>query len=128
MKGGAYPVLSLHYPSLSRKRYPFTAGLTERVFQSSHGEAQARTQRLSALQPSQFSASQSLYWLIFCLFSVLLRPWYKATVMFEWSINRYHIISVRAQTSEAVNQYAVPKRSPVTDNNPSWSNGRGKRP
>ena len=29
MKGGANPLLSLPYPSLIRKRYPFTAGLTE---------------------------------------------------------------------------------------------------
>ena len=48
-------LLSLPYPSLIQKRYPFTAGLTERVFQSPHSEAQPRThatRRLSALQPS----------------------------------------------------------------------------
>ena len=37
------PLLSLPYPSLIRKRFPFTAGLTERVFQSPHGEAEPRT-------------------------------------------------------------------------------------
>ena len=51
-KAELIPLLSLPYPSLIRKRYPFTAGLTERVFQSPHGEAEPRThtiRRLSAL-------------------------------------------------------------------------------
>ena len=45
------PFLSLPYPSLIRKRYPLSAGLTERVFQSPHGAAESRThaiRRLSA--------------------------------------------------------------------------------
>ena len=46
IKGGAHPSPSLPNPSLIRKRYPFTAGLTERVFQSSHGTAQPRTHAL----------------------------------------------------------------------------------
>ena len=29
MKGGAHPSLVLPYPSVIRKKYPFTAGLTE---------------------------------------------------------------------------------------------------
>ena len=36
MKGGAHPSLLLPNPSQIRKRYQFTAGLTKRVFQSSH--------------------------------------------------------------------------------------------
>ena len=34
------PLLVLPCHSLIRKRYPFTAGLIERVFQSLHGKAQ----------------------------------------------------------------------------------------
>ena len=48
-KAEPIPLLLLPYPSLIRKRYPFTAGLTERVFQSSHGEAQPRTHALRRL-------------------------------------------------------------------------------
>ena len=51
-KAETIPLLLLPYPSLIQKRYPFTAGLTERVFQSPHGEAEPRThaiRRLSAL-------------------------------------------------------------------------------
>ena len=50
-KAEPIPLLSLPYPSLIRKRYPFSAGLTERVFQSPHGAAEPRThaiRRLSA--------------------------------------------------------------------------------
>ena len=50
-KAEPIPRLSLPYPSLIRKRYPFSAGLTERVFQSLHGAAEPRTHaiwRLSA--------------------------------------------------------------------------------
>ena len=43
------PLHSLPYPSLVRKGYPFTAGLTDRVFQSSHGEAHPRTHALRRL-------------------------------------------------------------------------------
>ena len=49
------PLISLPYPSLIRKRYPFSAGLTERVFQSPHGAAEPRThaiRRLSAPKPN----------------------------------------------------------------------------
>ena len=52
MKGGAHPSLLLPYPSLIRKRYPFTAGLTETVFQLPHGATEPRThviRRLSTL-------------------------------------------------------------------------------
>ena len=75
--------LSLSYPSLIRKRYPFTAGLTavERVFQSSDGEAQPRTHDLPAtfitepLQPLDNGTSLSTY--IPCLFG------YKACFPFQ---------------------------------------------
>ena len=45
-------LLSLAYPSLIRKRYPFTPGLIERVFQSPHGEAEHRTHALRRLSAS----------------------------------------------------------------------------
>ena len=43
MKGGAHPspFAALSFPNT--KRYPFSAGLTERVFQSPHGAAEPRT-------------------------------------------------------------------------------------
>ena len=52
MKDGAHPspFAALSF-SNSKKVYPFSAGLTERVIQSPHGEAEPRThaiQRLSA--------------------------------------------------------------------------------
>ena len=50
-KAEPIPLLSLPYPSLIRKRYPFSAGLTKRVFQSPHGAAEPWThaiRRLSA--------------------------------------------------------------------------------
>ena len=52
MKDGAHPspFAALSFPN-SKKVYPFSAGLTERVFQSPHGEVEPRThaiQRLSA--------------------------------------------------------------------------------
>ena len=48
MKGGAHPspFAALAFPN--SKKVPFTAGLTERVFQSSHSEAQPRTHDLTA--------------------------------------------------------------------------------
>ena len=48
-KAEPIPLLSLPYPSLIRKRYPFTAGLIERVFQSSQRESQPRTHPLRRL-------------------------------------------------------------------------------
>ena len=42
-------LLSLPYPFLIRKRYPFSAGLTERVFQSPHGAAEPRTHAIRRL-------------------------------------------------------------------------------
>ena len=50
-KAEPIPLLSLSYPSLIRKRYPFSAGLTDRVFQSMQCAAEPRThaiRRLSA--------------------------------------------------------------------------------
>ena len=49
MEGGAPPfpeIAAIAFPDL--KRYPLIAGLTEKVFQSSHGEAQRRTHDLAA--------------------------------------------------------------------------------
>ena len=49
MEGGAHPSpFAALAASLIRTRYPFTAGLTERVFPSPHGEAQPRTHNLTA--------------------------------------------------------------------------------
>ena len=48
-KAEPIPLLSLPYPSLIRKRYPFSAGLTERVFQSPHGAAERRTHAIRLL-------------------------------------------------------------------------------
>ena len=48
-KAEPIPLLSLPYPSLIRKRYPFSAGLTERVFQSPHGAAEPRTHAIQWL-------------------------------------------------------------------------------
>ena len=43
------------YHSLTRNRYPFTAGLTEEVFQSSDGEARVRTHDLPPAFPYRSS-------------------------------------------------------------------------
>ena len=51
MKGGAHPstFAALSFPDSNKiHMYPFTAGLTERVFQSSHGEAQPRNHDVRA--------------------------------------------------------------------------------
>ena len=61
MKGGAHPspFAALSFPN--SKRYPFTAGLTERVFQSPNGEAEPR------IYTSQKAASnQDLHYLLIC--------------------------------------------------------------
>ena len=51
-ESGAIPLLMPPYPSVIQKRYPFTAGLTERVFQSSHGEASLEPMTLRRLSAS----------------------------------------------------------------------------
>ena len=74
------PLLSLLYASLIRKRYPFTALLTDRVYLSSHGKAQPRThalRRISAPQPSRSNhPTTSPLWLLgrcYCRLSVTLQ-------------------------------------------------------
>ena len=71
-KAEPIPLLSLPYPSLIRKRYPFSAGLTERVFQSPHGVAEPRTHAIRRLSAPKSSCSnhstrrlsKSLVWLV----------------------------------------------------------------
>ena len=59
MKAVLITLLSVPYPSLIGKRYSFTAGLTERVFQLSHGES---------------PASNSGFTVTFCIITELLLP------------------------------------------------------
>ena len=70
MKGRTYPSPSAVLSSRIQKRYPFTAKLTERDFQSSDGEARVQTHNFPAtfcviterLQPLGHSAFLQLAW------------------------------------------------------------------
>ena len=48
MKGRIHPSPLAALSFLIRKRYPFTVGLTEGIFKSSHGDARPRTRDLTA--------------------------------------------------------------------------------
>ena len=124
-------IISLPYLSLSRKRYPFTAGLTQRVFQSSDGEAQPRTHDLTSTFCTITEPTSPLYYgasLLQAGKSLFTSFWMSILSVFI-DKNRTKLCSVFVQLKcTCIHLYDSTVTCPSLNHGHAFSRLNGKRP